>query len=79
MQRPWDLPGRHRQEWNLCVPGKSRAGEGWGREQWRACTDWACPSARKTSAAQPARSAKIPTALGLTVSQVSTGRAGGQG
>lgn len=77
LQRPWDLPGWHRQERDLCLPGKGQAG--WDGRQRRGHTDWVRPSTRKTSVAQPARNAKTPSGSGLTASQVSPGRAAGKG
>ncbi|KAF5922750.1 hypothetical protein HPG69_008124 [Diceros bicornis minor] len=45
------------------------AGQGWGGWQRRGHTDLVNPSPRKTSVAQPARSARTPTGSGLTASQ----------
>ena len=56
-----------------------RARWGWGGGPWRGCTDLVHPSARKTSAAQPARSVETPTGSVLPASQVSAGQAGGRG
>ena len=80
MQRPRDLPGWHRWERDLRVPGEGLVArsEGGGAGV-RGCANLVHLSTRRTSVAQPARSVGTPTGLGLTANQVSAGPAGGQG
>lgn len=71
MQRPRDLPGWHRWEWDLRVPGEGPVTLGGGGGNVRGCANLVHLSTRRTLVAQPARSVGTPTGLGLTASQVS--------